>query len=54
MQHVKSDKQEIKETEAEWSPLSNEEDLTNGGMPSLSSKNQVGVLVHKPIPLVVC
>lgn len=54
MQHVKSDKQEIKEKEAERSPLSNEEDLANGGMPSLSSKNQVGVPVRKPIPLVIC
>lgn len=54
MQHVKSDKQEIKQKEAEWSPMSNEEDLTNGGTSSLSSKNRVGVLVQKPIPLVVC
>ena len=54
MQHVKSDKQDLKEKEAEWSPLSNGEDLTNGGTSSLSSKNRVGVLVQKPIPLVMC
>ena len=54
MQHVKSNKQEIKEKESVYSPLSNEEGLTNGGISSLSSKNGVGVPVHMPIPLVVC
>ena len=54
MQHVESDKQDLKEKEAEWSPLSNGEDLTNGGTSSLISKNRLRVLVQKPIPLVVC
>lgn len=35
MQHIKSNKQESKEKEAKWSPLSNEEGFTNGRMSRL-------------------